>query len=197
LEGVDGDDGRRRGTFSMSRKARLTLVGPSSKTALPVPRAWTTTAASHLSPSHPPGTPIIHRRQILQARCRTSQRGSPCARSATRTRRRDRRPSAHRDRLVHLCPRAPALQLPAYRVHGHPPSPAGRDRTGAMSPAKGHRGPTRRRIWSRGGTRRRSPRCPATLEMDPCPICRRYPASSARRIPLETEDRLQVVKGGD
>jgi hypothetical protein len=183
--------------FRCHGRARLTLVGPSFTTALPVPRAWTATAASHLSSSQPPVTQILHSRQILQARCRTSQRGSPCARSATRTRRRDRRPSARRDRLVHLCQRAPALQLPAYRVHGHPPNPVGRDRTGEMSREKGHRGPTRRRIWSRGGTRRRSPRCPATLEMEPCPICRRYPANSARRTPLGTGDRLQVVKGGD
>lgn len=179
----------------MSRKARLTLVGPSFTTRLHGPARMHACCCSYLSSVHLPVTHVIHCRQILQARCRTSQRASPCARSATRTRRRDRRPSARRDRSVRLCQQAPASPPPAYRAQDGPrPNLAGRDRT-EMSHAKGHRGPTRRQIWSRGGTRRRSPRCPATLEMDPCPTCRRYPASSARRIPRGTGGRLQAGKG--
>jgi hypothetical protein len=142
-------------------------------------------------------TPVTISTRILRARCRKSKRVSPCARSAgTRARRMRRRPSARRDRSVRPCPlewALPHCQAPdALR-----PIPTGLGR-GKMhhNRRRGRSGQTRQPTWSRGGTRRRSRRCRATLEMElPCPKCQRCRRSTGTRARRESKDRREVRMG--
>jgi hypothetical protein len=135
--------------------------------------------------------------RILQARCRKSKRESPCARSAgTRARRTRRRPSARRDRLVRPCP----LEWPLPRSQAPDalrpiPTGLGRDKM-RHRPKCGRSGQIRRRTWSRGGTHRRSRRCPATSAMeDPCRKCHRCRRSIATRARRDSKDHLEAPTG--
>jgi hypothetical protein len=187
-------------TFSTSSgKARFNKVGPSSHSR-PRLHASMGDASRYLSPTisnHCPSR--LHHRSpsILQARCRKSKRASPSARSGgTRARRTRRRPpSARRDRLVRPCqPASLLLHSPAPDVLRTNPAARG---PGKMLPSHARSDPTRRPIWSRGGTPRRSRRCLATLGMEnPCRRCQRCPPSTERRARREKDGRLEAPMDG-
>jgi hypothetical protein len=157
--------------------------------------------------SHVPGTRFHLSREsdrantvFLQPTCRKRRgKGSRCARtrSAATRARRARLSSVLRDRSVRLCPWGWVLPpSPALRTVAVPPmSPAGPASRGSSprGPERGHnaRGRTRRPIWSRDGTRRRSHSCRATLGMAcPCPISPRFLPSSEKHHQAETAGRL-------
>lgn len=174
----------------MSRQARLDACWPELPHASELPVTLSCKRPCNHSIAPPPYS------HILQTPCRKSPRASLSARSATRTRRKDRPLSALRDRSAPLCPQELAFPLLAYRPRdGHPPNRAAQDRTEEMCRENGRSGRTRRRTWSRGGTRRRSRPCPATLEMGPCRTCRLFPASIATKMLVETEAHQPAARG--
>jgi len=135
-----------------------------------------------------------------QAPCRKSKKASPCARSGGTRARRMRRPSsARRDRLVRPCRLASLLlpHCPALDALQQSPTGPARDRTARSHHRPAPRDQTRRPIWSRGGTRKRSRPCLATTrEMaHPCRRCRRCPRSSGTGARREKGGRLEAPMG--
>jgi hypothetical protein len=79
-------------------------------------------------------------------------------------------------------PRQISAPMPAGAALSIAPSISSSNRPSTESSrSRQNRGPTRRRTWSSGGTRRRSRRCPATLAAGPCRTCPRSPASIGAR----------------